>query len=86
MIDSAIVDAVRFAGEQSEITPWATPEEIAHVLGVSSEDISQKLRDMAANGLLSIDFGWHNTANITLPNIQHPTVGYNKNEPRFRVL
>lgn len=86
MTDAAILDAVRFAGEQSEYNPFASPEEIALVLGVAASVIQERLREMAACGLLSLNFVWHNTTDIKLPNIQHPTVGYDKSRPLFRAL
>jgi hypothetical protein len=86
MTDTAIIDAVRIAGEQGENTPWATPEEVAHALGQDTTKVTTRLNELATAGILAKDFGWHNTAIIELPDKQHPMVGYDSNQPLFRVL
>jgi hypothetical protein len=85
MTDTAIIDAVRIAGEQGENTPWATPEGTAHMLGQESSEILTKLDILATAGILAKDYAWRNIAPEGIVGVS-PEVGYDTSRPRFRVL
>lgn len=85
MTDIEIINAVRTAGEQSSGKPWATLDEIANALSKKPEAIRHRLQEMANLPILASTFRWHNIAPEGIIGIS-PEVGYNKDQPLFRVL
>jgi hypothetical protein len=89
LVDEVVVAAVRAAEQHgnnpSDQQAWATLEGIVTQLKGAPTNIRERLMQLAANGILQMTFRWRNHAPEDIQGV-HPSVGYSKDHPIFRVL